>query len=182
MICNLDLYKQQGQLQASCRNSWKQDVYSGALNINSSPPSVANLCQWTMSTLVQVMACRLVGAKPLPEPLPTYCQLDPWEHTSVKFESKHFHSRNVFENVLCEMAARQYHRDITNGVSNYPQRICCNFVEKCVKLNHKNLQSSSLLALCKRKQLLTGWFPSQRTRNAMKFSRVGSLNGQQLWI
>ena len=30
------------------------------------------------------MACRLVGAKPLPEPMLTYCQLDPWEQTSVK--------------------------------------------------------------------------------------------------
>ena len=31
--------------------------------------------QRTGSALVQVMACRLLGAKPLPEPMPTYCQL-----------------------------------------------------------------------------------------------------------
>ena len=41
------------------------------------------------------MACPLVGANPLSEPMLAYCQLDPWEHTSVKFQSKctHFHSR-----------------------------------------------------------------------------------------
>ena len=41
------------------------------------------------------MACRLFGAKPLPKSKLSYCQLDPWEQTSVKFESKckTFHSR-----------------------------------------------------------------------------------------
>ena len=51
--------------------------------------------QWIGSSLVQVMACRLFGAKPLPEPMLVYCQLDSWEQVSVKFESEfyHFHSR-----------------------------------------------------------------------------------------
>ena len=34
------------------------------------------------------MNCRLVGAKPLSEPMPKYCWLDPWEQTSVKFKLK----------------------------------------------------------------------------------------------
>ena len=55
--------------------------------VNSSPPSAIYLCQWTGLALVQVMACRLFGAKPLPEPMLPYCQLDPWEQSSVKFES-----------------------------------------------------------------------------------------------
>ena len=40
------------------------------------------------------MACRLLGAKPLPEPMLIYCQFYPKEQTSVKFESKFktFHS------------------------------------------------------------------------------------------
>ena len=40
------------------------------------------------------MACRLFGAKPLPEPVLTYCQLDLWQQISVKFELKYktFHS------------------------------------------------------------------------------------------
>ena len=51
--------------------------------------------RWTWSSLVQVMACPLFSAKPLPEPMLVYCQLDSWEQVSVNFESEfyHFHSR-----------------------------------------------------------------------------------------
>ena len=62
---------------------------------NSSPPSAAYMRQWIGPSLVQVLACRLFGAKPLPEPMLAYWQLDSWEQISVKFESEfyHFHSR-----------------------------------------------------------------------------------------
>ena len=40
------------------------------------------------------MACHLFGPKPLFEPL-WYCQLDPQEQTSVKFEQD-----NKFENIV----------------------------------------------------------------------------------
>ena len=43
---------------------------------------------WIRSALVQIMACRLFGAKPLSEPVLGYCWLDPSEQTSVKFLSK----------------------------------------------------------------------------------------------
>ena len=56
--------------------------------VNSSPPSAAYTRRWTGSSLVQVMACRLFGAKPLPEPMLVYCQLDSWKQVSVKFESE----------------------------------------------------------------------------------------------
>ena len=49
--------------------------------------------QWTWSSLVQVMACRLFGAKPLPELIKNYCWLDPKEPTPVKFEWKH---KNIY--------------------------------------------------------------------------------------
>ena len=44
--------------------------------------------------LVQVMACCLLGARPLPESMLIYCLLGPFEQTSVKSESKWktFHS------------------------------------------------------------------------------------------
>ena len=63
--------------------------------INSAPPRAANMPQWSGSELVQIMAWRLLGTKPLPEPMQTFCQLKPWEQTSVKFKSKYktFHSR-----------------------------------------------------------------------------------------
>ena len=51
-------------------------------------PSAAYMCQWTGSALVQIMACRLFGAKPLPEPMLTYCQMDPQEQMSMKSESE----------------------------------------------------------------------------------------------
>ena len=52
------------------------------------------MLQWTGSSLGQVMACRLFSAKPLPEPMLVYCQLDSLEKVSVKFEYEfyHFHS------------------------------------------------------------------------------------------
>ena len=52
------------------------------------------------------MACRLIGSEPLPEPMLTYCELDPWEGTSVKFEwnTKLFIEEDAFENAVCEMA------------------------------------------------------------------------------
>ena len=48
--------------------------------INSSPPSAAYIMymrQRIGSALVQIMACRLFGAKPLSKPMLRYCQLDP---------------------------------------------------------------------------------------------------------
>ena len=45
--------------------------------VNSSPPSTAYMCQWIGSALVQIIACRLFGAKPLSKPILGYCQLDP---------------------------------------------------------------------------------------------------------
>ena len=62
---------------------------------NSSPPSAAYMRQWTGSSLDQVMACRLFSAKPLPEPMLVYVQLDSWEQVSLKFEWEfyNFYSR-----------------------------------------------------------------------------------------
>ena len=42
---------------------------------------------WIWSALVQVMACRLVSTKPLPEPMLAYCQSGPLKEILVKFES-----------------------------------------------------------------------------------------------
>ena len=55
---------------------------------NSSSPNAAYIHQWSESILVQVMACHLVGAKPLPEPMMNVCQVDPQEQTSVELKIK----------------------------------------------------------------------------------------------
>ena len=65
-----------------------------SLALTHLPPSAAYIHQWTGSSLVRVMACRLFGAKPLPEPMLVYCQLDSWEQVTVNVESEfyNFHS------------------------------------------------------------------------------------------
>ena len=71
------------------RPQWvKENVSSDLCTINSSSPSAAYMRHSIGSALVQVMACRLFGAKPIPEPIRPCCQLDPWEQTSMQFESK----------------------------------------------------------------------------------------------
>ena len=53
------------------------------------------------------MACRLIGARPLSEPMFDYCQLDPWEHISMKINQNTaiFIEENTRETVVCEMAS-----------------------------------------------------------------------------
>ena len=53
------------------------------------------------------MACRLFGAKTLSEPVLCYCQLDPKEQPSVKFNqnTKLFILKNASDNIACEKAA-----------------------------------------------------------------------------
>ena len=71
------------------------DNWPACTGVNASPPSATYMRQWIGSALVQIiMACRLFGAKPLSKPMLVYCQLYPYDQTSVKFRSKHkkFHS------------------------------------------------------------------------------------------
>ena len=58
---------------------WAIKSHPCRLGVNSSPPIATYMRQWTGSSLVQVMACRMYGAKPLPEPKLPYCQLDSWK-------------------------------------------------------------------------------------------------------
>ena len=63
-------------------------------SVNSLRQSEAYMHWSPRSSLVQIMACRLFGAKPLSKPMLGYCQLYPQEQTSVKFLPQliHFHS------------------------------------------------------------------------------------------
>ena len=78
-----------GELWAFCcghlGENWPHFNSTKCMLMNSSPPSAAYMRQWTGSSLVQVVACRLFGAKPLPEPMLVYYQLDSWKHITVKF-------------------------------------------------------------------------------------------------
>ena len=72
----------------------------------------AYIRQDAVPPLIQAMACRLFGAKPLPESMVTDdkpspettligCQLDPNKQTSIKFQSKLVSPEKAFENVVC---------------------------------------------------------------------------------
>ena len=66
---------------SSCKN-WRADMESGLAwktetVFNPPVPSAVYMHWWTGSTLVQIMACRIVGAKPLSEPMLEFCSLDP---------------------------------------------------------------------------------------------------------
>ena len=82
--------------------------------------------QWIGSALFQIMACRLFGTKPLSKPVPGYCQLDPWEQISVKFESKY----NTFDSGICI-----WKRRLRNGGHFVPGRwfkSLCNLISTAV--------------------------------------------------
>ena len=71
------------------------------------PPSAAYIRQWIRSTLVEIMACRLFGAKLSSEPMLGYCPMDPKEQTSavlIKIPIFFIHEI-ASENVVSEMAA-----------------------------------------------------------------------------
>ena len=65
-------------------NRYYDDVFTNPFRIKSSPPRAAYIRQSIRSALVQIIAYRLFGTKPLPEPMLTYCQLDSWEQISMK--------------------------------------------------------------------------------------------------
>ena len=71
--------------QSWCQGKCTRSIFHITLNFNSLRPRDAYMRHQACPSLVQIMACRLVGAKPLSEPMLPYCQLDHKEHNSVKF-------------------------------------------------------------------------------------------------
>ena len=63
--------------------------------------------QWIGSILVQIMANRLFGAKPVSKPMVDYCQLGTYKQTSVKFHqnTELFINKNASESIISEKAA-----------------------------------------------------------------------------
>ena len=75
------------------------------LRVNSPPPSATYMHQWTGSVLARIMACCLVGAKPLSAPMLEHYQFDPWNkiQLNINQNSYIFIEENIFEQVVCEM-------------------------------------------------------------------------------
>ena len=91
---------------------------------------------WTGSALVQVMACRLFGGKPLSEPMLIYRQLGLWEQTSVKsnVNKNIFIHENAFENVVWENGGHFVQGEMVIKVKRNSRHIAGN-VLKCIFLN-----------------------------------------------
>ena len=77
--------------QIQIQKTFIQETYTLYRQIKSSPPSAAYMRQGTGPALIQVTACRLFDAKPLPEPMLAYCQLDSCEQISLIFEWHFYH-------------------------------------------------------------------------------------------
>ena len=76
--------------------------------ISSSPPSATDMHQWIGSALVQIMACRLFGAKPLSKPMLIFLSIRPLEANFSDFFYQNTElsiHKNAFEYNVCEMAA-----------------------------------------------------------------------------
>ena len=71
------------------------DVIMSSSQFDSSRPSDADVRQYTSSPVVQIMACRLFGAKPLFESMLPSC-LFTWDHISVIPESEYPHFQTWF--------------------------------------------------------------------------------------
>ena len=75
------------------------------------PPCTAYMHRWSGSALVQIIAWRLDGTKPLSGPMLTYCQLEPQTYVIWNW--------NGFEYVVYEMAAIFVQGDGLNGSLGY---------------------------------------------------------------
>ena len=65
----------------------------------------ARMRQQIRPSLVQITACLLIGANQLSELMLVYCQMGPWEHIQVKFESKCNNFRPLkCISVVCKMS------------------------------------------------------------------------------
>ena len=69
------------------RSLFISPLVKNCLTFNPLRPSDAYMRQYNIPTLVQIMACRMLGAKPLSEPMLPYCQLGHKEHTCISVKS-----------------------------------------------------------------------------------------------
>ena len=73
------------------------------------------------SSLVQVMARRLFGAKPLPEPILTICQFDPWWYLSQKTDA--FFQESIFTDIFGKNPSQFPGTDGIESVSRQCQQV-----------------------------------------------------------
>ena len=84
-------------------------VTESGLNSSHPPPTTiaAYMRQWIGSALVQLMACRLFGAKPISKPTVVFfvnCTIRNKLQWNFNQNTKLFIHENAYENIVCEMA------------------------------------------------------------------------------
>ena len=85
------------------------------------------LRHWLLLTLVQVMACRLLGAKSLLESMLSHHQLNPLDETFIKYEFKYnTFQENACNNIVCKMS----------GILFWPQCFHCMRLSALLLLTH----------------------------------------------
>ena len=135
------------------------------ISLNSSLPGAAYMRRWTGSALVQVMACYLFTAKPLPERMLTYCQLDTKEQMPVKFKSK-------LTKMHWKMSSRkwtlQWRHNGRDGVSNHLPHQC--LLNRVFERRSRKTSKLRLTGLCVGNSPGTGEFPAQMASNAVNVS------------
>ena len=65
------------------------------------------------------MVCRLFGTKPLPDPMLFFCQMNPLEESVNRYSNVSI-QENVFQNVVCKMAAILSRSQCVNPNSSPP--------------------------------------------------------------
>ena len=91
--------------------------------LNPLKPDYACMCQKTRPSLVQILVCCPIDAKPFFEPMLAYWQIDKNEHISMKFDlkKKRFRSRQSLKKIARKMVAIFSHSQCvkTNVFSQY---------------------------------------------------------------
>ena len=95
----------------NCVVIWLEDELLHFDQLNSSSRSVTYMCQWVGSTLFQIMAFRLFGAKPLSKPMLDYCWLDTWN----KFQLTFYQNATPFIHKMHMKASSAKWRPLFNG-------------------------------------------------------------------
>ena len=72
--------------------------------VKSSPPNAAYMHQWIASALVQIMVCRLFGAKPLSKPM--LCAIVNWSLRN-KFQ-RNFSQKSNFKKACLKMSSAKW--------------------------------------------------------------------------
>ena len=143
--------------------------------------------QWIGSALLHVMAWRRAGAKPLLEPMLTYCQLGPFktnfneiliEIQTCSFMKMHLKMSSAKCPPFCPGSLQWRHNERGGGVSNH--QVC--LLNRLFRCRSKKTTKLCVTGLCAGNSPVTGEFPSQKTSYAKNVSIWWRHHGEVLVV